>query len=176
MQRLDLPRFESLMAEVFECFDRRPPSANAMAHWVDALHVYPFLTVQDVLRGWLKTKAKAPVIADIANACAEISSRSLEHRAASDAKAFGQRFTFQDPTEYGSKCITAMRKLLRTPKAPGREWARKILDAQAQGACLGYTDPVTGERLPISGEPISDWQARFAREALRQAEFEAEAA
>lgn len=128
MQRTDLDAFQRLMCEVQECYGHRPPSAAVLTHWVDALHDHPFHTVDSVLRNWIRTKQKPPVIADIAVICASIFSDKIEARAAADKKAFGGMPDEHKVTPYGKECIRRMKEMLAKPKVPSKEWARKIME------------------------------------------------
>lgn len=128
MQRLDIERFKALIAEVYECTHGRPLSAAALIQWADALHDHPFHRVESVLKTWLRTKTKPPVIADIVGICAGMLSDSVESRAAADKAAFSQQIVFKGVTPYGSQCIKSMRAMLRNPKRPNKEWARKIME------------------------------------------------
>jgi hypothetical protein len=128
VQRIDLPAFQALLTEVYECYGNRAPSAQAMLHWGDALHSFPFHNVERVLRNWLHTQKKAPVIADITKPCADLLSDSVEQRAEADRKAFAAPIVFKGVTPHGRKCIAQMRALLAKPKRPSKEWARKIME------------------------------------------------
>lgn len=128
MQRTDLERFQKLLVEVYECYGSRPPSAAALVHWADALHSYPFHNVETVLRNWLQTKPKAPVIADITRPCADILSDTVERRAEADKRQFEGTPDFQKATPFGKECIRAMLALVAKPKPPSKEWARRIME------------------------------------------------
>ena len=128
MQRADLERFTSLMGEVYECFGHRAPAPGALTHWVDALRDHPFHVVDGALRMWLKTKHKPPVIAEIVKSCGERLSDSVESRAEADKAAFGGGVVWRGVTPYGAKCIAEMRAMLRNPRPPSKNWARKILE------------------------------------------------
>ena len=128
MQRNDIDAFQKLMVEVQECYGHRPPSAGLLQHWVDALKDHPFHTVDSVLRNWIRTKAKPPMIVDIVSICTGIFSDKIENRAAADKAAFGKPFEWQGVTPYGAQCIREMRALLAKPKKPSKEWARKIME------------------------------------------------
>lgn len=129
MQRIDLPAFQALLTEVYECYGNRPPSAQAMIHWGDALNSFPFHNVERVLKNWLHTKQKAPVIADITRPCADMLSDSIESRAAADKKAFEVKpEQWTGPTPLAEKCIAEMKAMLAKPKRPGTDWARKIME------------------------------------------------
>lgn len=128
MQRIDSDRFGQLMAEVFECFDRRPPSAAALVHWSDALADYSFIAVEDVLRNWLRERTKAPVIAEIVSICSERAISGRERRAEADKIAFARPCEWRGVTPFGSQCIAEMREMLKSPKQPSRDWAYRIMD------------------------------------------------
>ena len=127
MQRVDLDNFQRLMAELYECYSHKPPSAAVLQHWVDALRDHPFATVDNVIRNWIRTKPKLPVIADITKTCADIFSDRVEQRAAADKRAFAQEVPHA-VTPYGEQCIREIRALLAKPKRPSKEWARKIME------------------------------------------------
>lgn len=99
-----------------------------MVHWTDALHSYPFHNVDKVLRNWLQTQKKAPVIADITKPCADLLSDAIESRAAADKRAFDQTPEAHKATPYGSQVIRDMRAMLASTKIPNKEWARKIME------------------------------------------------
>ena len=128
MQRTDLDAFQRLMCEVQEIYGHRPPSAAVLQHWVDALKDHPFHTVDSVLRNWIRTKAKPPVIADISTVCAGMFSDKVEQRAAADKRAFGQEPDWGGVTPYGKECIRRMKAMVANPKKPNKEWARKIME------------------------------------------------
>ncbi len=128
MLNADIPSLKKLIAETYECCGARVPSDGAMAQWFDALREHPFETVQSVLKTWLRTKTKPPVIADIALICAGMLSDRVEARAAADKAAFSKPPEWSGVTPYGSKCIAEMRALLAKPKRPSKEWARKIME------------------------------------------------
>ena len=128
MQRTDLDLFQKLMCEVNECYGHRPPSPAVLTHWVDALRDHPFPTVDSVLRNWIRTKQKPPVIADIAGICAGILSDRIERRAEADKQQFSKAPDFEKATPYGKECIRAMLALVARPKPPSKEWARKIME------------------------------------------------
>lgn len=129
MRQIDLDQFQKLMTEVFECYSVRPPSAAALSHWIDALDAHPFSTVERVLRNWLHTQKKSPVIADIVKPCADMLSDSVESRAAADARAFVFKpEEWRGPTPFAEQCIAQMWAMLKEPKRPSKEWARKIME------------------------------------------------
>lgn len=128
MQRVDLPAFEKLMGEMAEVYGNRPISAVALGHWVDALSEHPFHTVDGVLRNWIRTQRKPPVIADITGICSSLLSDRVEQRAAADKAAFGEKLVFKGVTPYGKSVIAGMRELLKKPKVPSKDWARKIME------------------------------------------------
>lgn len=129
MQRIDLERFQKLLAEVYECLGGRPPSAAAMLHWADALNSFPYHNVERVLKTWIQTKTKPPVPADITKLCGEILSDSIESRAAADKRAFEVKpEEWKGPTPFAEKCIAEMKAMLAKPKRPSKDWARKIME------------------------------------------------
>ncbi len=160
MQQVDLNAFQKLMAEVQEVYGHRPPSPAVLQHWVDALKDHPFHTVDSVLRNWIRTKPKAPMIADIAVICAGIFSDKIESRAAADKKAFERMPQAHRATPYGSQVIAQMRAMCASTKRPSKDWARKIMEnpnateAQREFANRVYKPP---EREPGSDdEPIAE--------------------
>ena len=128
MQRVDLDSFQKLMAEVQEVYGHRPPSAAVLQHWVDALNDHPFHTVDAVLRNWIRTKPKAPMIADVTLICAGMLSDRVEQRAAADKRAFEKMPEAHKITPYGSQVIAQMRAMVATTKVPSKDWARKIME------------------------------------------------
>ena len=155
MQQVDLNGFQKLMAEVQEVYGHRPPSPAVLQHWVDALKDHPFHTVDRVLRNWIQTKPKVPVIADITRICADIFSDRVESRAAADKKAFEvSPEEWKGPTPFAEKCIAEMKAMLAKPKPPGKAWARKIMEnpnsteTQREFASRVYK--------PVDREPGSD--------------------
>jgi hypothetical protein len=125
---LDLDSFQKLMVEVQEVYGHRPPSPAVLQHWVDALKDDAFHTVDSVLRNWIRTKPKPPMIADITKICADLLSDRVENRAEADRKAFAAPIVFKGVTPHGRKCIAQMRALIAKPKRPSKDWARKIME------------------------------------------------
>lgn len=167
MYRSDLDAFQRLMVEVQECYGHRPPSAAVLQHWADALNDHPFHTVDAVLRNWIRTKQKPPVIADIATICAGIFSDKVEQRAIADKRAFGKIEEPHEITPFGRDCIRHIHAMLAKPKRPSKEWARKIMEnprsthLQREFAAPVYRTMGESDQEPAD-EPMPQYVAELA--------------
>ena len=156
MQRNDYPDFEKAMGIVAENFGHRALSAEAMRVWILALVEHPYARVRVVLLGWMQQKTKFPVIADLTRACSELATADRERIARAEGDAFDRIPIHAGPTEFGKRALREIRAFLREgQRAPGKWWAREIVQAHAQG--LPH---------PRTGHPLSDMQVQFARAAL----------
>lgn len=143
MQDIDAHEFGRLLEEVAECYDRKPPSEAAAKMWFRALKEFLYPDVRSTLLHWLKTKSKAPTIADITGQLRDRSSASLEQRAARDKERF--KGPHLGPTEKGRSISATIKQLLvedrhRDPK----KWARDIVAMHEAG------DPVTPLQLSMA--------------------------
>lgn len=147
MQRSDLADFEKLMGVVAENFGHKILSAEALRVWITALEEHPFMRVKSVLLNWMQTKTKFPLIADLTRACSDIASVERDRIAAAERQHFNRMPEYRGPSEAGKRAIREIRALLKDgPRAPGRWWAREVLQAHEQG------------------QPVPDIAVRFARE------------
>lgn len=136
MHATDSQKFAALMTEIAECYDRKPPTPAAMKNWFDALMPFPWIRVESSIREWILTKSKFPTIAEIVQPLNERTIDECESRwnqqkqkERRDVEAFASN-------EKVVEVISALKGIMKTtdPKA----WARKILDAYANGGEVEY--------------------------------------
>lgn len=135
MKPTDVKDFESLMAEVADCYDGKPYPVPALKAWFRELSEHPFSLVQTYLRNWIRTSPKKPVIADIVKPLADRLSSQIEARAQANKVAVAMPTPV---TPYGEKCLKQIRLMLSNPKPQGRWWAYELRDKARSGEKLGY--------------------------------------
>jgi hypothetical protein len=128
MQAIDAPDFEALLQQVAECYDRKPPSEAAAKMWFTTLKDFLYPDVRSTLLHWIKTKSKAPTIAEIITQLRDRQSGGLERRAVEDKRAFqsGAARMENPPTEHGKACMALIREKLprmkkRRERIPGED-------------------------------------------------------
>lgn len=149
MRQAEANGFEALLIDVFECFDRKPPTSRAAQLWFDSLKEFVYEEVVLALRHWTKTKAKAPTIAEITSQLRDRTSVGLEKRNDRAKKQFAD-YSQLKATKFGAEISVDLRDLLKASKGRDRKkWARDLLADHA------------------AGKPISQIQFAAATSALR---------
>lgn len=143
MQSYDLAPFDELLTQVAECFDRKPFGDAARKMWFESLKEFIYQDVRATMLWWIKTKSKAPTIAEITGQLRDRTSASLEQRAARDKEHFKKPHL--GPTDKGRSISATIKQLLtegrhRDPK----KWARDIVAMHEAG------DPVTPLQLSMA--------------------------
>ena len=142
MQRVDLPQFEALLAEVAACYDRREYPAEAIKTWFRELEEFPFGQVSAYLRNWIRTKPKPPVISDILVPLCERRSDQIEAKAQADRKVV----PLVPATEFGKQCIAEIMAKLANLRPPGSWWAYELRDRKHAGVSLGFAQEQMAKR------------------------------
>lgn len=153
MQRSDADNFDSLLKQVFECFDRKEPSTTAAALWFESLSEFYYEDVQAALRYWLKSKNKAPTIAEITSHLRDRKSVGLERNTVANKTRF-ENFA---PTESGRRVLALIRATLNSKNRDPKKWARDLLAMHAAGQPLlpiqlSLATAAISPRLRVPGE------------------------
>ena len=169
MLATDVGIFERKMADLAEVFDRKAPSAAALKHWFNALRDYRMDQVSSVLEMWVRNRQKMPTISEIATILAERAGRDAEARAKFEREREGKDVEKTMRSESTDRMVKATIRALKAmqDRRPSKQWAHDIIEAHRTGQPLKYRCLITGEMLPINGQPITRFQLEMANAALQ---------
>lgn len=138
MQAQDIENLESLLTELAECYDRRPPTAAALKNWYEILRPFRWLQVETEMKNWLATKTKFPAISEIAQILNERSIDEREDRWNNEKALEKSQSAAFAKSEAGKKFLQELKDKVTRDKQAEKDWAIKILDRVANGEAVSY--------------------------------------